>query len=90
MLKDENNFIKFYHEVRQHIKVLLNLNEIKHGDLFYNDDYNGYDLSYLAVRYLSELLSDYQIEQLLYDFDKIKEIGNDVVFKLFEYYDENI
>ncbi len=86
-LKDENKFINFYKNVKENTKIIPNLNVLKHGKEFYNDYYNAYQLSYLSIRYLYEILSKEEFNSLLFDIDKVKEIGNNIVYKMFEYYD---
>lgn len=86
-LNDRNNFELFYKKVRVKTKRIPILNKIEHGEMFCNDDYNGYELSYLAVRYLSEILSGNDFKELIYKFDEIKKIGNDVIDKMLTYYD---
>lgn len=84
---DEESFKKFYFKVKEKTKIIPNLNELKHGNTFYNDDYNGYDLSYLSVRYLSEILGLEEFRNLMSDFSTIKEYGDSVITMMFEYYD---
>jgi len=64
------------------------LNVLKQGDSFWNDKYNGYDLSYLAIRFLYENLKNEEFKSLISDLPKIKEYGNNLVSKMFDYYDE--
>ena len=85
-LDDEEKFKNFFDTVKKNTKVLPNLNEIQHGSKFCNEEYNGYYLSYIAIRYLSEILSSEEFRNLMADFDKIKIIGNNIVVEAFEYY----
>lgn len=41
---------------KEFIKVIPKMNALKHRSFFVNKNYKGYDLGYLAVRYLSEYL----------------------------------
>ena len=86
-LLDENNFKKFYLKVRDNTLIIPNLNELNHGANFYNDSYNGYDLSYLCIRYLSEILDNANFQKLMSDFDRIKKYGNSILNDMFTYYD---
>ena len=86
-LNDRNDFELFYKKVNEKTRRIPILNDIEYGKLFCNDDYNGYELCYLAVRYLSEILSSNDFKELIYKFDEIKKIGNDVANKMFTYYD---
>ncbi len=66
------------------------MNSLEHGESFINEDYNGYDLSYLSVKYLSEVLSAEKFKTLISDFSKISQLGNDIIQKMFSYYDEKL
>lgn len=88
-LTDEN-FKDFYLNVREKTKVIPQINSLEHGDSFVNEDYNGYDLSYLCIKYLSEVLSTDQFKDLMSDFSKITQFGYDVIQKMFSYYDEKL
>ncbi len=88
-LTDEN-FKDFYLNVREKTKVIPQINSLEHGDFFVNEDYNGYDLSYLCIKYLSEVLSTDQFKDLMSDFSKITQFGYDVIQKMFSYYDEKL
>lgn len=87
-LNDENNFKDFYLSVRKETKLIPNLNSIDHGESFCNEKYNGYNLSYLAVRYLYEIMDSNTFKKLISDTNKILEIGKTVVKKAFCYYEE--
>ena len=86
-LKDTKRFKTYYLKVKEQTKIIPDLNKIQHGSSFYNDDYNGYDLSYLSVRYLSEILSQEDFYKLMSNFSSIKKYGID---KMFKYYDDLI
>ena len=90
LLGDEDAFNAFYLRVREQTKIIPQMNHLKHGDSFVNDRYNGYDLSYLAIKYLSEILSAEQFKKLMSDFSMIYEFGNDIIQKMFAYYDEKL
>ena len=51
-----------------------------------NDNYNGYDLSYLVVRYLIETNSQRDFYFIMKDKDLIKSIGNNVLESAMKYY----
>lgn len=86
-LEIEENFKRFYYEVKNSTKLVPKINELKHGNSFRNDNYNAYSLSYLAIRYLYETISFADFKALMSDFDRIKEIGETVLYEMFEYYD---
>ena len=86
-LEIEENFKRFYYEVKNSTKLVPKINELKHGNSFRNDNYNAYSLSYLAIKYLYETISFADFKALMSDFDRIKEIGEIVLYEMFEYYD---
>ena len=85
-LKEGNNFEQYFLKVRETTKEIPNINKIKHGSSFCNKEYNGYDLSYLVVRYLSEIMELKDFKNLMSNFTMIKKIGNNIIEKAFEYY----
>ena len=72
-LLDIEKFKKFYLKVKNNTLVIPNLNEIEHGTSFCNNNYNGYDLSYLCIRYLREIMTNEEFQDLMSNFSKIKE-----------------
>ena len=84
---DEDAFKKFFLRVKEDTKEIPNLNDLKHGKLFCNDKYNGYDLSYLSIKYLNDILNPEEFIKLMSDFSNIKRYGNDIVSKMFTYFD---
>lgn len=89
-LKDEKEFKNYFIESKEKNKILPNLNELWHGNSFYNDNYNGYQLSYLSIRYLYETLSKKEFYSLLFDIEKVKEIGCDIAEKAIKYFDNKL
>ena len=89
-LNDDSVFKDFYMKVKEAIKVIPQMNTLKHGNSFVNEDYNGYDLSYLSIKYLSEVLSTEQFKDLMSDFEKISQLGNNIIDNMFSYYDEKL
>ena len=59
-----------------------------YGGVVINDKYNGYHLGYLSIKYLFETLDYDDFKKLPYNIDRIKEYGNDIVIKMFEYFDK--
>lgn len=86
-LLDLEKFKDFYIQVKSSTKKIPNLNEIIQGDSFCNKYYNGYNLSYLCIRYLSEVLSVEKFKELMGNFDKIKTYGKTIINDMFIYYD---
>lgn len=89
-LLDIEKFKNFYLRVKSETLEIPNINKIQHGKEFFNEKYNGYDLSYLCVRYLNEILSDEEFKKLMSNFEKIKEYGESIINDMFSYYDNNL
>lgn len=89
-LNDNSIFKDFYMKVKEETKVTPQMDTLEHGNFFVNEDYNGYDLSYLAIKYLSDILSAEQFKDLMSDFKKISQLGDDIIRKMFSYYDEKL
>ncbi len=89
-VSDEDTFKKFFLRVKENTKAIPNLNDLKHGNSFCNDKYNGYDLSYLSIKYLNDILTSEEFLKLMSDFSSIQKYGNDIVTKMFSYYDKNV
>ena len=85
---NEEIFKNFCLKVKENTKIISNLNNLEHGNSFCNDEYNGYDLSYLSIRYLSEILDSEDFKKLMSDLSNIRKYGNDIVTKMFSYYDK--
>ena len=85
-LLDIEKFKKFYLKVKNNTLVIPNLNEIEHGTSFCNNNYNGYDLSYLCIRYLREIMTNEEFQDLMSNFSKIKEYGINIIENMFAYY----
>ncbi len=86
----DDDFKKLYFNVKEKTKMIPKLNSLVHGNSFVNKYYNGYDLSYLSIKYLSEILSAGQFKNLMSDFSGITQLGEDIVHKMFSYYDEKL
>lgn len=67
-------------------KNIPNLNELKHGEKFVNDDYNGYVLSYLVVKYLTQTRGYDDLLTILKSNELSKELGNEITNEMKEYY----
>lgn len=87
-LLNSSQFERYYLHVKETTKEFPNLNCIKHGNTFCNEFYNGYDLSYLCVRYLSEILTKEDFKGLIFNSDRITEYGKTILEDMMEYYDD--
>lgn len=86
-LNDNEKFKEFYLQVKKNTKVIPRLNNLEHGDSFANENYNGYDLSYLAIKYLSETLNICELKKIMANFSKINLLGENILQCMFNYYD---
>ena len=83
---DDDNFKEFLDNKIFSIKSIPCINDLNHGGSFVNDNYNGYDLSYLVVRYLIETNSQRDFYFIMKDKDLIKSIGNNALESAMKYY----
>lgn len=86
-LKKEN-YDGFVKEIISTTKTLPNLNELSHGSKFETEEYSGYRLSLIAVKYLYDELGMDGFKKLLYDTNKICEYGEKVLSNIFKKYRE--
>lgn len=86
--KDTMNFKIYLNNVISKTKIIPDLSLLSHGDSFVNENYNGYDLSYIAVRYLFETLTADEMNALLYDFQKQRELGKHIINTAINYFSE--
>lgn len=67
-----------------------NINDLVHGQQFINDSYDGYALSYIAVRYLLETKSKEDMHSLLHNSEKAIEEGEIILSEAIDYYKEKL
>lgn len=65
----------------------INLNDLNHEDKSFGNN-NGYNLSYIAVRYLFEIYELKEINKIISDYDRIIEIGKTILDRAYKYYIE--
>ncbi len=82
-LKHFNSFVK---KVLSETKTVPNLNKLSHGSSFITNDYNGYNLSLIAIKYLYDNLGLDEFKKLLYDNDKIIKYGETILETVINYY----
>ncbi len=90
MYEDEEKFSDFINKVMLKTKRIPSMNELVHGKKFVNEDYNGYDLSYLAVRYMFETMTHDDILAVVKDNDKALRLGENVLNEAFNYYQDKL
>lgn len=84
-LSDENFYIWFKMLI-DNTKEIPNLNNLSHNGNFETDNYSGYKLSLLAVKYLYETLGYDEFKKLMHNTDDIIKYGNSVVNDAINYY----
>lgn len=84
--KDEDTFKEFLNNRVFSITNIPCINNLKHGSDFVNKNYNGYDLAYLAVKYLIENNSDEDFYLIMKNKKVIRDIGENILDIAINYY----
>ena len=79
-------FNEWFNKVKSETNSIPKLNDLSHGDSFKTDDYNGYDLSLLAVKNLYDRLGFDEFKYLLTNGSRVKEYGDNLLDELFLFY----
>lgn len=89
-LEKDDNFKYYFLNVMNSTKTIPNLNELSHGDNVFikKGEYNAYDLSFIAVRYMLEVLGKQKVREIIKTEEKLLEVGNTVLKDAFEYFKE--
>lgn len=74
--------------MKANTKEIPPLQGLKHGSAFVNENYNMYDLSFLAVRYLFDAKSEEEIYHIVMNPEESNELGKTIMIRMFTYYDE--
>lgn len=83
-MKDDEKYKLFLEENLQSIDN-INLNELNHNDRSFGDN-NGYNLSYMAIRYLYENNSHEEFIKIIKNQDLLNDYGNTVLNTINEMY----
>lgn len=67
----------------------LNLNELNHNDKSFRD-YNGYNLSYIAIRYLYETKKLEEFINIINNQETLLKIGESILHDVCNYYNMNL
>lgn len=78
-LQDEESFKNYMTQKISSMNLPSNMNQLSHKEMFVNEEYNGYDLSYISVRYLLETKSKDEIHEIIKNSHKALEIGNEIL-----------
>ena len=84
------NFNNWFNLIKTNTRIIPNLNELEHGVNFQTNEYNGYDLSLLAVKYLYDKLGFDEFKKLINNNNQIIEYGNSIIQESFEYYEKKM
>mgnify|MGYP007047910413 CR=1 FL=1 len=83
---NEDNFKEFLNNRVFNIVNIPRINDLEHGSDFVNENYNGYDLAYLVVKYLIENNSDEDFYLIMKSKKVIKGIGENILNIAINYY----
>lgn len=82
-----NDFDAWASNVISSTKIIPNLNELKHNYNFVTDEYNGYKLSLIAIKYMHDILSiDFKL--LVHNPKEIIRYGDAVLEEVINYFQE--
>jgi len=88
-LDNQEKFELFLKKIIDNTKEYPDINNIKHGQSFVNDSYNGYDLAYLCVKYLFDSRNLEEIRNIVFSPNKSIEIGKTILKESLDYYINN-
>ena len=83
------DFTNWLNMVKSHTKIIPNLNDLSHDSGFETEDYSGYNLSLLAVKYLYDKLGIDEFKKIIFKNNMIIKLGSNIVEDAFNYYDNN-
>lgn len=84
-----SDFINWFNKIKNETKTIPNLNELKHGKNFETEEYSGYNLSLLSVKYLFDKLSVNEFKKLISNNDMIIEFGTNIINDAFLFYNKS-
>lgn len=85
----KESFEIWFNYVLKRNKEIPNLNTLEHGINFETNDYSGYNLSLLSVKYLYETLGHNEFKKLMHNNDRILEYGETVARDAIKYYQKS-
>jgi len=84
-LNSNEKFSEFLIKIKPMLKR-FKLNELEHGLKFVNDDYNGYDISYVIVRYIIENYKNEDLNNLIRDKYQINKLEEHIIKDVIGYF----
>lgn len=85
-----SGFTDWLSKVKSNTKIIPKLNELSHGSSFETEDYSGYNLSLLAIKYLYDKLGFDEFKKIISNNNIITEFGNRIIEEAFNYYDNEL
>ena len=79
-------FSEWFKKVKSETKKIPELNNLTHGETFKNEDYNGYDLSLLAVKNIYDRLGFESFKRLIQNSSSITRRGDGIINESFIFY----
>ena len=90
VLYSEEKFELWFSKLLEDTKEIPILNNKTHQTSFVTENYNGYKLSVLAIKYLYDTLGLDELKKLLHDEKKIIKYGKTIVIDSINYYKEKL
>lgn len=84
-LKDESQFIEFMQQQILSVKNLPNLNDLNWSNMR-TAEYDGYDLSYFAVKYMMETFPLDKLQAIIHNPKLAVEMGDNILDQAIKYY----
>ena len=84
------DFANWFDMLKSNTKKIPNLNDLSHGSSFETEDYSGYHLSLLAVKYLYDKLGIDGFKKIISNNNTIIELGNNIIEDAFHFYDKEL
>ncbi|MBR3146053.1 MAG: hypothetical protein IKF47_02190 [Bacilli bacterium] len=79
-------FEEWFSKVKEETKVIPKLNNLSHGEKFKTDDYNGYDLSLLAVKNLYDRFGYEYFKRTIANSINLLKNGDRIIDEAFLFY----
>lgn len=85
-----SDFSNWLNKIKSSTKKIPNLNDLSHGSSFETEDFSGYNLSLLAVKYLYDKLGIDEFKKIISSNNTIIELGNNIIEEAFHFYDKEL
>ncbi len=88
-LNDEKKFKEFLIKIKPSLNK-FRLDDLKHGVKFVNNEYNGYDISYIMVRYILENYNNKELNILIRNRFEIQKLEEKIMDEIIDYFYRNV